>query len=199
MQTPKLPDNAPLRSEQEIMENLLSAQYRRTGEDQFFHAYSYFVREAVRKYSIPEEDALDAYSDTIISAIEKITSGVFEGRSSLKTYVYQIFHNKCVDLLRKKSSNKYSIHQTVSITDMLEHISDAAKSVIQRLVEKSDMALLKQRLNELGGNCRQLLMLSSDGYTDKEIALTLEYKSTDVVKSSRKRCIEKLRQLYKIK
>jgi RNA polymerase sigma-70 factor (ECF subfamily) len=199
MQIPMLPDKAPLRSEQEIMDNLLNAQTRRTGEDQLFHAYAYFVREAVRKYSIPEEDALDAYSDTIISAIEKISSGVFEGRSSLKTYVYQIFHNKCVDLLRKKSSNKYSIHNTVSITAMLEHVSDAAKSILQRLIEKSDIEALRIRLNELGGNCRQLLMLSADGYTDKEIAITLEYKSTDVVKSSRKRCIEKLRQLYKPK
>ena len=82
---------------------------------------------------------------------------------------------------------------------MLGNISDATKSTIQRLIEKSDLDSLKLRLNELGGNCRQLLILSADGYSDKEIALTLEYKTTDVVKSSRKRCMEKLRQFYKLK
>ncbi len=35
------------------------------------------------------------------------------------------------------------------------------------------------------------------GIMYKEIAPLLEYKSSDVVKTSRLRCLEKLRQLYK--
>lgn len=170
---------------------------RRKAEEQIFAAFSYFIREGMRKYSITEDEAFDAYSDTILSAIDKIAGGSFEGRSSMKTYIYQIFHNKCVDLLRKKTTNKSSVHQTLSISDVLYQLSDAAKSVIQVMVDKNDLDLLKQKLNELGDNCRQLLSLSAEGNSDKAIAAHLGYKTADVVKTSRLRCLEKLRQLYK--
>jgi hypothetical protein len=76
-------------------------------------------------------------------------------------------------------------------------LSDTSKTVIQQLVDKSDIDLLKRRLDELGGTCRELLHLSADGYSDKEIAISMEYKTADVVKTSRLRCLERLRQLYK--
>ena len=82
---------------------------------------------------------------------------------------------------------------------MLTMISDPAKTIIQQLVEKNDAALLKAKLTEIGDNCKQLLSMFAEGYNDKEIAATMEYKSPDVVKTSRLRCLDKLRQLYNIK
>ena len=75
-------------------------------------------------------------------------------------------------------------------------IADSAKTVVQQLVEKTDVDILKNKMNELGDNCRQLLTLFADSYTDKEIATAMDYKSADVVKTSRLRCLEKLRRLY---
>ena len=80
---------------------------------------------------------------------------------------------------------------------MLYQLSDASKTIIQQLVEKNDVDLLKKKLHELGDKCRELLMLSADGNSDKELSLQLAYKSADVVKTSRLRGLEKLRQLYK--
>lgn len=77
------------------------------------------------------------------------------------------------------------------------HVSDSAKSIVQQLIDKSDWDLLKRKLNELEEKCRQLLMMWADNYADKEIATVLAYKTADVVKTSRLRCLEKLRQLYK--
>jgi RNA polymerase sigma-70 factor (ECF subfamily) len=185
-------------SDQEIIEQLRQAGgNKRKSEEQLFNKYAYFIREGMSKHSLSEDEAFDAYSDTVLSAIEKITNHTFEGRSSLKTYLYQIFHNKCVDLLRKKTTNKHSVYRTESITDRLFHISDTARSVVQTLIDKADWNLLKQKLNELEDKCRQMLLLWADSYSDKEIATTLEYKTADVVKTSRLRCLEKLRRLYK--
>ncbi len=185
-------------ADQEIISKLLgSDQTRNSGEEQFFKTYLYFVREGVQKYSLNEEEAFDAYSDSILSAIEKITGHGFEGRSSLKTWLYQIFHHKCVDLIRKKTTNKGRIHQTLPINEMISQVSDSAKSIVQKLIDKADWSLLRQKLNQLGENCRRLLMLAADGQTDKEIAVLMDYKTADVVKTSRLRCLEKLRQLYK--
>ena len=185
-------------TDQEIIEQLRqSGTDRRKSEDQLFNRYSYFIREGMNKHGLSEDDSFSAYSDSVLAAIEKIANHSFEGRSSLKTYLFQIFHNKCVDLLRKKTTNKSSVYRTESITDMLFFISDSGKSVIQRIIERTDWNELKARLNELGGNCKQLLGFWSENYSDKEIALLLDYKSADVVKTSRLRCLEKLRQLYK--
>ena len=189
-----------LPSDQEIINNLnQNSITRRKAEEQLFNQYSYFIREGKIKYSISEDDSFNAYADAVLSAIQAIRNLSFEGRSSLKTYIYQIFHNKCVDVLRKMSSNKDKVHQTVSITDKLSELSDEAKSVIEQMTERSDWDLLKQKLSQLRDSCRQLLSLSADGFTDKEISLTLAYKTADVVKTSRLRCLEKLRQMYKVR
>ncbi len=183
--------------EREIIDSIAqNGTERKRGEERLFNRYAYFIKEAIYKYSLSHEDAFDLYSDTIISAIEKIASGSFQGRSSLKTWVYSIFHNKYVDLLRKRSTNKNSIHHTLSISDLLLQISDHTKSVIQKLVDKTDHEVLKQKLAQIGESCRRMLMLWADGYSDKEIAGLMEYKTSDVVKTSRLRCLEKLKQLY---
>lgn len=185
-------------SDLDIITNLLSnGSQRRKAEEKLFSMFSYFIGEGMKKYSITEDESFDVYSDTILVAIEKIGNGTFEGRSSLKTYVYQIFLNKCVDLIRKKTTNKNKVHQTFSITDKFMELSDATKPVIQKMIEQSDWNLLKARLNELGENCRKLLLLFADGLQDKEIALELAYKTADVVKTSRLRCLERLRLMYK--
>jgi len=184
--------------EREIIDSITqNGAGRKKGEERLFNRYAYFIREAVYKYSLPEEDAFDLYSDTIISAIEKIASGSFQGRSSLKTWLYSIFHNKYVDLLRKKTTNKNSVHNTLSISDLLLQVSDQSKTIVQKLVDKTDWEILRERLVQVGESCRQMLLLWADGYSDKDIAGLMEYKTSDVVKTSRLRCLEKLKQLYR--
>jgi RNA polymerase sigma factor (sigma-70 family) len=194
----RISTDSPHNTDQAIVNSLLQAGIeRRKAEEQLFSNYTYFIREGMKKYSLQEEEAFDAYSDSVLSAIQKIISGNFEGRSSLKTWLFQIFQNKCVDLLRKKATNKNSVHKTITVSDMLHQLSDTSKTIVQQMMEKADWELLKKRVNELGDKCRELLMLSADGYSDREVAVQLEYKSADVVKTSRLRCLDKLRQLYK--
>ena len=186
-------------SDQDLIHNLLHTGIdRRKAEEQLFSHYAYFIEQAMQKYSFTEDEAFNIYADTIMVAITKITDGSFEGRSSLKTWLFQIFHNKCVDLVRKNTTNKSSVHHVLSISDMIFQMADSAKLVIQEMMERTDMELVKQKLKEIGESCRRLLLLWADGYNDKEIAAAMEYKSADVVKTSRLRCLEKLKQLYKM-
>jgi RNA polymerase sigma factor (sigma-70 family) len=170
---------------------------RRKGEELLFNNYIYFIREGINTHSLSEDDSFSAYADAVLSVIDNVIKGSFEGRSTIKTYLFQIFNNKCVDLLRKKTTKKNSIHQTVSLTEKLNYISDSARSIVQELVDQTEWKILRQKLNELGENCRQMLLLAAEGSTDKEIAAVMQYKTADVVKTSRLRCLEKLRQLYK--
>jgi RNA polymerase sigma factor (sigma-70 family) len=170
---------------------------RKKGEERLFNRYAYFIQEAIHKYSLTREEAFDLYSDTIIVAITKIGDGSFEGRSSLKTWVYKIFHNKYVDLLRKKTTNRQSVHRTVEISDLGGQFTDTSKTILQELADKTDWDMLRANLKQIGDSCNQLLLLWADGFSDKEIAAKLEYKTADVVKTSRLRCLGKLKQLYR--
>jgi RNA polymerase sigma-70 factor (ECF subfamily) len=184
--------------EREIIDSLRQQDgKRKKGEELLFTRYAYLIQEAIHKYSLTREDAFNLYSDTMISAIEKIANGSFQGRSSLKTWIYKIFHNKYVDLLRKRTTNKNSINRTASISNLLFQLPDSSKTIIQELVDRTDWEVLRQKLSLISDNCRQMLLLWADGYSDKEIAATLEYKTVDVVKTSRLRCLGKLKQLYK--
>jgi RNA polymerase sigma factor (sigma-70 family) len=163
-------------------------------EKKLYAHFLYFVRQGMLKYRLPEEDAASAYSDTIITVISAIASGTFEGRSSLKSYTFQIFMNKCVDLVRKDTTKKNVVHQTASISSMVMELPDRARSAIQQLIAKNQRSLMWQKLEEIGEKCKQMLLLFEDNYSDKEIAALMNYSSADVVKTSRLRCIEKLKE-----
>ena len=172
---------------------------RRKAEDDLFNSYSYYIREAVKKYAMREEDCFDAYSDTILSVIYAVADGRFEQRSSLKTFIYRVFHHKCVDIMRKSSTNKESVNRATDLPEsMFELLSDNAKSILQKLIERFDFDEMKQKLEKLGESCRSMLMMFAEGYSDKLIAEALHYNSADVVKTSRLRCLQKLRQAYAI-
>jgi RNA polymerase sigma factor (sigma-70 family) len=171
---------------------------KRRSEEELFNRFSYFVREGMNKLALSEDESFSAYSDTILAALDNFNNTHFEARASLKTYLYQIFHNKCVDLLRKKTTNKNSVNRSEAISDRLMLLSDSARSVVQVLIDKTDWSLLREKLKELEEKCRKLLMFWGENYSDKEIASLLNYKTADVVKTSRLRCLERLRKLYKV-
>ena len=167
---------------------------RRIFERDLYKTFFYFIHQGVKKYGIAEEDAASAYSDAIISIIDNIVKGNFEGRSALKSYCYKIFSNKCVDLLRKDTTNKRKVNQAMPIDSLLYELPDQARTVVQQILLKEQRQHLMQKLIELGDKCRQVLLFFEDGYSDKEIAGFMEYNSADVVKTSRLRCLERLKK-----
>src|SRR5207344_1028221 len=123
-------------TDQEIIEQLRqSGKDKRRSEEQLFNRFAYFIREGITKHGLSEDESFNAYSDTLLAAFENIKNTHFEARASLKTYLYQIFHNKCVDLLRKRTTNKNSVHRPDSISERLLLISDTARSVVQKLID----------------------------------------------------------------
>lgn len=188
---------ADVTSDHKIIEGLTQGgSARRIAEDALFNRFSYYIKEGTKKYSLNEEESFDAYCDAVIATISAIVFGKFEERASIKTFVYRIYNNKCVDLIRKKTTNKESIHRVSADPEILMQLSDNSKTIIQQLVEKVDAEELKRKIERLGENCRRLLTMFADGYSDKQIAAEMLYNSADVVKTSRLRCLQKLKHAY---
>ena len=159
-----------------------------------YNQYAYFIDEGCRKQSINYDESFSAYSDAVLSAIHNIINNHFDGRSSIKTYLYQIFSNKCIDLVRKSSTNKHQVHKTMPVTEMMNQLPDSAKTSIERLMNNELKAKIKMQLGTIGKKCKELLLMFEDGLTDKEIAQELSYNNAAVVKTTRLRCLEKLRE-----
>jgi FixJ family two-component response regulator len=75
-------------------------------------------------------------------------------------------------------------------------LPDDSRSIIEKLMIEYDVEVLRKRLKELGEKCRQMIEAWGEGYMDQEIAVEMGYQSAAVVKTSRLRCLEKLRELY---
>ena len=170
---------------------------RRLYENKLYEKYSYLVDDGIRKHRLAEDDCASAYSDAVMTVFDHIGSGRFEGRSELKTYLYQIFTNKCVDAIRKKTTNRSSVHDAFSLDDSLMQLPDAARSAVQILIAQSDVENLHRQLNEVGDKCRTMILMWGEGYSDDEIAQTMAYNSAAVAKTSRLRCLDKLRERYR--
>jgi RNA polymerase sigma-70 factor (ECF subfamily) len=170
---------------------------RRLYENKLYEKYDYLITDGTRKHRLSEDECASAYSDAVLTVFENISSGRFEGRSELKTYLYQIYTNKCVDAIRKKTTNRSSVHDAFSLDDSLMQLPDEAKSAVQRLIAQSDVENLYRHLRELGEKCRAMILSWGEGYSDDEIAATMGYNTAAVAKTSRLRCLDKLRERYR--
>lgn len=185
-------------SDEAILSGIVSdGILQRNTENKLYEQYFYFIKDATFKHKLLDDEAASLYTDSILAFIENVRSNRFQGNSAIKTYLYQIFSNKCVDFIRKTTTNKMSVHETESIDDSVFMMPDDAKNVLQKLISENEVNLLKIKIGQLGEKCQQMVLAWSEGFTDNQIAQELGYQTANVAKTSRLRCLEKLRELYK--
>ena len=184
-----------LHQDSDILFGLKAGYKQRTAYEKIlYNQYAYFIDEGRRKQNITYDESFSAYSDAVLSAIHNIINNHFDGRSSIKTYLYQIFSNKCIDLVRKSTTNKHQVHKTMPVPEMMNQLPDNTKTSIERLMNSELKAKIMVQLNTIGKKCKDLLLMFEDGLTDKEIAQELSYNNAAVVKTTRLRCLEKIRE-----
>ena len=170
---------------------------QRNSENRLYEQFYYFIKDATFKHQLSEDEAASLYTDTILAFIDNVKNQRFEGKSSLKTYLHQIFSNKCVDFIRKTATNKMSVHETQPMQEWILAMPDDTKNILQKLISEHEIKLLKDRLKLLGEKCQLMLMAWGEGYSDSKIADDLGYQTANVAKVSRLRCLHRLRELYK--
>lgn len=184
--------------DRDIIEGLQTVSNQRQHIEKFLYLqYRYFIEEGSKKYKLNHEDSFSAYSDAILSVIRNIVNGSFNHNSSLKTYLFQIFSNKCIDLVRKRTTNIQKVNQSAAEPELLSHLPDKSKSIIEKLIGQQKMQEIRRQLQEIGEKCKQILLLFEEGFTDKEISERLAYNSASVAKTTRLRCLEKMKEKMK--
>jgi RNA polymerase sigma factor (sigma-70 family) len=185
-------------SDEAILSGIVSdGILQRNTENKLYEQFFYLIKDATFKHKISEDDAASLYTDSVLSFIENVRNNRFQGNSAIKTYLYQIFSNKCVDFIRKTATNKMSVHETESMDDSVFMMPDETKNVLQTLISENETNILKIKIGQLGEKCQKMVLAWSEGFTDAQIAQELGYQTANVAKTSRLRCLDKLRELYK--
>lgn len=172
-------------------ENELFAGLRRGDSSAFRKVYVLhfnMVKYLIIKNSGREEDAHDIFQEAMVALFEQLSSGKFEQRSSLKTWIYAVCRNKWLKQLEKQKRN-------VRLVDF-ENADDVL--LPEELAEGNEKsATLRKSLEQLGVQCRKLLLLYY--YFKKsmeEIAADLNYTNADNAKSQKYKCLQKLKSIY---
>jgi len=66
-------------TDQEIIGQLReSGIEKRRSEEELFNRFAYFIREGMTKHALSEDESFDAYSDTILAAVENIRNAHYQ-------------------------------------------------------------------------------------------------------------------------
>lgn len=153
-----------------------------------------FIHWAIKAYEIEEERAADIFQDTLIILHRNVMKGkLVELSSSLKTYIYAIGKN----LVRKSlQKDKKYIHNM----DLMEHRSETFLYEKDKMESDDRQKIVYKLLENMGEPCKSILRLYYfKSYSMESIAECLNYKSDDVVKTQKSRCLNELKKQVKAK
>lgn len=174
---------------------------RSSFENKLWTLFSDITYWGITKYHLPEDEIWDAYSYTILHVITNIVTGRYKEAPDtlLRTYTAAIFHHKCMDrigMTSKHPNTKYLKKPQTIEGGLSNMLPDNVKNVVEEIIQREDRLRLKKCLDQMGEPCKRLLLLYASKYKDREIAGIMGYSSSDVVKKTRQRCMEKLRRYY---
>ncbi len=145
------------------------------------------------KYQCTDEEALDAYQESMLVFYNNIKKGKLKKfTSSIKTYLFAIGRN-VVLYNRRKFQREQS-----DITDIeVGKIADSESAQINLQVSDNQKILI-DTLNEMTNTCKSLILLYyTHNLPFKEIAKKLGYKSETVARMQKMRCMKKMKVLVK--
>jgi RNA polymerase sigma-70 factor (ECF subfamily) len=175
-----------------LIESLLQGgQAMENGVKYLYSRHFGFVRKAQFKYGLGEDDAVDAFTDAIIYLRKNVLQNKFRGESSVSTYLFRIFSNKCIDILRKSQTNPVTIEIEGQV------IEDIDPNPSLSLVKKENLEQLTTAMSHISESCRSVLTDWNDGYSMEEIAKRNKLLNEHTARSKRYNCFKELMKFVK--
>jgi RNA polymerase sigma factor (sigma-70 family) len=142
-----------------------------------------------KRYTSDEDQIHNTYQDAIIALAENAQKGKIQSlSSSIGTYLFAVGKYLLFKSLKEKN-------QHLEITDEL--MESVPFETFEEESQEQSIQLLRQKLNELGPKCQEILRLFY--YQSKnldEIAHIMGYESKDVLKSTKSRCLKNLKETF---
>jgi RNA polymerase sigma-70 factor (ECF subfamily) len=146
------------------------------------------VLQRIKRKGGDDYDAQDAYQEGFKVFYRQLQTGKFEGRSSLRTFFVGICIRCWLDGLKKSFYKR-----TTMVGDeqsLLEEEFQHSPEV--ELFSRERKSHLRKVLNLLGQQCKEVVMLKYEGFSDKEITEMMNFEDSVRVRKKRHRCMSKL-------
>ena len=149
-----------------------------------FNGYSISIP---RQLGLDREEGIDAFADAVMVLINYIRLGKLDERYKISTYLYRLTRNKSIDRMRKRGR----LSQLEEIPEA--PMPDGKRSVLHDLLISETFHEVLDLLDQFKGKCKELLLKWGFwGYSMKEISQALDFKSPEVARTQKSRCLKKL-------
>ncbi len=144
------------------------------------------VRNVVKRYGGCESDFEDVFHIVLMQFVKTVVKKKdIKITSSIHAYLCGIA--KFVRMNISKKANKMHID---NIDDQYDIQADTTPESL--LLNQWKIESLNGLLRKLGKNCKEVLMLWANGYSMKEIAAAMNYKSDNMAKKKKYKCFKEL-------
>ena len=181
-----------------IISHFIVVPINATDFENLYKQYKILVYNVALNYLQNVEDAEEITQDVFVQLHQSI--GKFQNNSTLKTWIYRITINKCLDFIKHKNSKKrFFIFGNKSNSEIeLQKVSNFEHPGIL-MENKEDAKVLFSIINQLTENQKTAFVLSKlDGLSNPEIA-TIMAVSVSSVESLVFRAKATLREKLSIK
>lgn len=144
-----------------------------------YNQYSALVYNVALNYLQNIEDAEEVTQDVFVKVHESMHQ--FKNNSTLKTWIYRITINKCLDFIKHKNSKKrfFIFGNKADESELQKATTFEHPGILMENKEKAEM--LFAVINELPENQKTAFMLSKlDGLSNPEIATVMEVSISSV-------------------
>lgn len=132
------------------------------------------------------DEAKDIFQDAMISLLNNIQKGKFDGRSAVSTYLMSIcrhmWYKRFAKLRRTEDLPETEAEADLSGQDL-------------RMIDAQKTQMVQQVLEQLKGKCRETLSLWAMHYSMNEIAEQLGFQNEQVARNKKSLCMSELKQL----
>lgn len=137
-----------------------------------------------------EQDAEDIFQEVVLAFINAVKQGKFRGESSIKTFLYALNRNLWLNELKRKG-------RAEARESRYNNLSEQSSPTVQQALEYNQSTkLLMQVIEELGENCKKILVqFYYENRSMKEIVETLNYENEQVVRNKKSKCMKKMAEL----
>jgi len=153
--------------DEEIVAGILAGgSQRQKYTNYLYDRYHRYIYTGIKKYKISLEQAQEAFADALIGVCKQIDNQKFRGESSISSYLFRAFSNRCVDKLRSATSY-------IGEEELEDHLNVPAyaHNMLQRMELKESWQQVSQLMDELGEQCKRLILDSEYfGFTMDELA-----------------------------
>lgn len=144
------------------------------------------IENVARKYGGLNQDLDLIFNSTLMQFVKTVVNKKdFSIQSSLYSYMSGV--TKFILLNERKKSEKL---RTEDIDEQY-NLSDN-QTPVSLILDQSKANQLTDLLKKLGKNCKEVLMLWANGYSMKEIAVMMNYKSDMMAKKKKYKCFKEL-------